>query len=165
MRPIVEKVLKSGLIDKAMVEYMEKTGMLPEGAADSVQEDALKDATKEHLATLTESLAVELEKEHAIRETHLDLERIRWPAVVDIWAVNADQSLEKSLVIELPAAMDRMGRYFFRFDDVKAEWFVPGYRIYRKTAGRETVHETILESQPLYINDVPICIQVTVMKA
>jgi len=164
MRPIVEKVLKSGLIDKAVVEYMEKTGMLPEGSTDSVQENALKDATKEHLSSLTESLAIELEKEHAIRETHLDLERIRWPAMVDIWAVNADQSLENSMIRDLPAAMDRMGRYFFRFEDVKMEWFVPGYRIYRKAAGGNVEHETIMESQSLYINDVPVCVQVSVMK-
>ena len=48
MSLIVEKVLRSGLVDRAMVEFMEKTGMLPEGSADTVpdEKNALKNALR-----------------------------------------------------------------------------------------------------------------------
>lgn len=156
MKPIVEKVLKSGLVDKATADMMESMGLLPEGASDVVNEDGLKGKTKEQLMAFAETIAVEVEKEHKIRETFLDLDRLRWPAVVRIHDIDA-----AVLRDELPALIDRQGRYYFRIQDVPKDLFVPGYRLTRKSPGDWQVLETIIESQVLYIEETPVCVQVS----
>jgi hypothetical protein len=160
MKPIVEKVLSSGLVDKATAQLMEQWGYLPEGSADKVNEDKLKDATQETLTKLAADLATEVEKEHALRETYLDLERLRWP-VTDISLKKPDEAEGSPLLAEkLVAVVDRMGRYFFRIQDVKQEWFVPGYFLVR-----ETGDEKVLQSQVLYVGEQGVCIQVTTDKS
>lgn len=159
MKPIVEKVLESGLVDRATAQLMEQWGYLPDGSADKVKEDALKGATQATLRDLANNLAVEVEKEHALRETYLDLERIRWPADVVGITIGSGE-VEVALAGKLPAVMDRMGRYYFRIQDVKEEWFVPGYILHREKA-----EEKILQSQVLYIGEQGVCIQVTTDRA
>jgi len=155
MKPIVEKVLSSGLVDKATAKMMETWGYLPEGAADKVNEDKLKNATLETLTNLANDLAVAVEQEHALRETYLDLERIKWPASIEgIYQPMAGQPVE--LARNLTAVVDRMGRYYFRIQDVAQEWFVPGYLLCHK--GR---NEKILQAQILYVGDQGVCMQVT----
>lgn len=181
LKPVQEKVLESGLVDKSVAELMEKWGLLPQGAAELVDQakvDALKNATKETLFKLADDLATEVEKEHALRETYLDLERLRWPAVVDILrppsgeeqAAADSQGLNISarvLVGDVDAVMDRMGRYYFRIQDVEEDWFVPGYVFSRKIKSRknplavEIRFETILQKQVLYTGEQKVCIQVT----
>jgi hypothetical protein len=152
---LVKKVLESGLVDKATAELMEVWGYLPDGAADLVKEDALKDATHEKVAALAKDLADELEKEHHLRETYLDLERLRWPASVCIY--KPDDTLIISGAVGL---MDRMGRYYFRIQDVDQAWFVPGYDLLRQTP-KGMVKEHIFQSQVLYLGRVGICVQVS----
>jgi hypothetical protein len=166
MKPIVTKVLESGLVDKATAQLMELWGYLPEGSVDQVNEDRLKGATHDTLKTLANDLAVEVEKEHAIRETYLDLERIRWP--VTIQGIYSPAIGQPNLVVGLvPAVMDRMGRYYFRIQDVNEKWFVPGHLIQRyatsKDDGTKTdfLSEKILHSQTLYIGEQGVCIQVS----
>lgn len=160
MKPIVEKVLASGLVDKATAQLMEQWGYLPDGAADKVNEDKLKGATQETLKALANDLAVEVEKEHALRETYLDLERLRWPA--SILSVSKPISAEEKEILasNLISVIDRMGRYYFRIQDVKQEWFVPGYTLLRQTG-----EEKILQSQVLYVGDQGVCVQVTTDKS
>lgn len=148
MKPLVEKILRSGLIDKATTELMEKYGMLEEGSSEQVNEDALKNATRERLEEITESLAEEVEREQALKETYLDLERLRWPVRVKI----GDR------LDILNALIDRQGRYYFRYQDAKLEWFTPGSPLYKGDAWRS---ETVLEAQLLYIEENPVAIQVT----
>jgi len=155
MKPIVEKVLSSGLVDKATAKMMEMWGYLPEGAADKVNEDKLKNATQETLTALANDLAIAVEQEHALRETYLDLERIKWPVSIDgIYQPMAGQPVE--VTGKLVAVVDRMGRYYFRIQDVKQEWFVPGYLLYIK--GRS---EKILQAQVLYVGSQGVCMQIT----
>jgi len=156
MKPLIEKVLESGLVDKATAKLMESWGYLPDGASDKVNEDKLKGATQETLTKLAGDLATEVEKEHALRETYLDLERLRWP-VTDISLKKPTSIDGPALLAErLVAVVDRMGRYFFRIQDVKEEWFVPGHYLVR-----ESGEEKILQSQVLYVGEQGVCIQVT----
>lgn len=166
MSEIVNKVLRSGLIDKHTAELMEQYGMLDPGAAETVNEDALKDATQGQMKKLAEELAVEVEREHKIRETYLDLERIRWPVHVTI-------SSRERTIITLSGVMDRHGRYFFRFQDVDPNWFVPGYLVEKRNVLPDVSHdvylipskEMIVEATPLYIDEKPVAFQVTTQAA
>lgn len=160
MKPIVEKVLASGLIDRSMVEYLEKLQMLPEGSADLVREDAFKNATRAHMIGLAEELAAEVEKEHRIRETSLDLASIRWPVVVDIYRPIPD-GLD-GVAHDVGGVIDRMGRLYFRVEDAAESWFVPGY-IIRRLSKKDAagVRSIILEKQLLYVGDEPICWQIS----
>lgn len=155
-KSLIDKVLESGLVDRGTAQLMELWGYLPDGSADKVNEDKLKNATQETLAKLANDLAVEVEKEHALRETYLDLERLKWP--VTIMCISKPVSAEERQILasDLVAVVDRMGRYYFRIQDVKEEWFVPGYSLERKTG-----IEKILQSQVLYIGEKGVCIQIT----
>jgi hypothetical protein len=157
-KSIIDKVLESGLVDKATAELMEHFGYIAPGSAEKVNEDKLKDSTKEHLTKLANELAVEVEKENALRETYLDLERIRWPVTINIIA-KGSTTLENGA--ELQGVMDRMGRYYFRIQDVDPSWFAPGF-IIRRSTPKGPVMETIWQSQTLYIGEVGVCVQVSV---
>jgi hypothetical protein len=161
MKPIVEKVLASGLVDKATAELMEKWGYLPEGSVDKVNEDKLKNATQETLKALANDLAIEVEKEHALRETVLDLERLKWPVSrISIFKPDPEPGEMVSYLAEdLVAMVDRMGRYFFRLQDVNKDWFVPGYHLRRGDPA--FAPETILQSQVLFIGEQGVCVQVS----
>lgn len=168
MKPIVEKILKSGLVDKHMAQMMEHWGNLPSGASELIPEDEdhLKKATKEQLDALVEDIGDEVAKLQAIKETQLDLDRIRWPVEVDQIATNTGEALARTL----KAVVDRMGRLYFRIQDVKEEWFVPGFVLHRQDNDKENVghllliQEEILESTVLYTGDSKVCVQVTVRK-
>lgn len=168
MKPIVEKVLKSGIVDRGMVELLERWGNLPEGASELINSESLKDATKQQLTKFAESLADEVAKEHILRETNLDLDRLKWPTTITIFP-KSDTPVrpgpEKG-AYNIPAVTDRMGRLYFRIEDVEEDWFIPGYRISRRVFDKKNkvsteVHETILECQPLFVGEHKIAVQVT----
>jgi hypothetical protein len=151
MKPIVEKVLKSGIVDRGMVELLERWGNLPEGSVELLNNETLKNATREQLQKFAEDLANEVSKAHDMRETNLDLDRLRWPVEVSV----LDQ-YKSCIADKVTAVIDRMGRYFFRVQDVKKEWFTPGFTIVRGNS-----KETILESDTLFIGSDAVAIQVT----
>lgn len=161
MNPLTEKVLRSGLIDKAMVELLEKSGSLPEGSTDKVKEDALKDASIGVLTRLADDMAVLMEREQKIRETYLDLKNLKWPAV--IWIGTSSGASRASG--PFTAMMDGMGRYFIRFQDAKKEDFVIGAPV-RRERGQEIVvdgpEEILSECQVLYVDQKPVCYQLSV---
>lgn len=164
MKPIIEKVLKSGLVDKHMVEMMEKFGQLPPGSVDLVREDALKDATKNQLYKLAEEIGNEVDKERTLRETQLDLDKVRWPALVN--QITTDKG--EALALQVPCVIDRMGRLYFRIQDVNEAWFVPGYTLTRTELDKTRVgylnefKDQIIESSVLYADSTPVCVQVSV---
>lgn len=165
MKPVVEKVLASGLVDKHTAALMERWGYLPEGASDKVNSDALKNATKAQLTKLAEEIGDEVAKENLLRETSLDLERLRWPTEVTIFNQKSE-----TIVYKLKGMIDRMGRLYFRSQDIKESWFVPGYTLRRSahdvnTGVEMVVREEILESGHLFIGDNPVAFQVTVRKS
>jgi hypothetical protein len=158
-KPIVRKVLESGLVDKATAAMLEQMGMLPSGASELVKEDRLKDATQGIVMHLAEELADAIEKEHVVRETALDLSRIRWPAYISI--SNPEGPSLSPIIDNLACVMDQMGRYYIRFTDANERWFVPGFVVRRPLHTNRISSEYITESQKLYIGDKPICFQVS----
>ncbi|SRR5258708_1641678 len=162
MKPIVEKVLSSGLVDKSTAILLEQWGYLPNGASDKVNEDALVNKTRETMEKLAEDLANEIEKEHHIRESALDLERLRWPVTASI--LRYPSGTREQIAYKIPGLIDRMGRYYFRIQDVEESWFVPGYFIatYSEPNSKYS-EEVIAEKQVLYIDEIPVCVQVSVL--
>lgn len=162
LKPIVKTVLESGLVEKHQIEMMERWGFLDPGAAELVKEDKLQNATREQLTKLAEEIGTEVDKARTLRETQLDIDRLRWPTIVSI-KKDASGGFEQ-VAYKITALIDRMGRLYFRSQDVDKSWFVPGYIICREVAsGDRLIHknETILESGPLYVDDSVVCIQVT----
>ena len=152
-KALVEKILRSGLVDKATAALMEQWGYLEPGSAEKANEGALKNATKDTLNKLAEDLAGEVEREYVLKETHLDLERIRWPVTVSTIRNSQGDEVAKNV----SAVIDRMGRYYFRAQDANPDWFVPGF-VFERLNG---LSETVLEKQILFINETPVCIQVS----
>lgn len=156
MKPLMEKVLKSGLVEKHTAEMMERWGFLQPESSELVNQDALQGATKEQLHKLAEEIGNEVEKERTLRETQLDLDKIRWPTEVSIYPGNGIPTTIKGI----QAVIDRMGRLYFRIQDVKKEWFIPGQCISRKVSGKD-VDERIIEVDVLYVGDQQVCVQVS----
>lgn len=161
MKELTKKVLESGLVDQKTVELMEKWGTLPEGSAELAKDPKLKDATKADLLKFAEEIGYEVEKRAKLHESMLDLDKIRWPTSVSVHMLRGDRSdLNHSALVadSVSCVIDRMGRFYFRFQDVDSRWFVPGYLIRRHNAAQM---EEILESDVLYIGEQPVCVQVT----
>jgi hypothetical protein len=159
MSELKEKMLRSGIIDKHTAILLEKYELIQEGESDKVPEgDPLKTATKDQLSSLVDELDNEIDKEARIRETMLDLDKIRWHTKVIVWEntvkVTGDRPID--------CVIDRQGRYYFRIQDVNEKWFVPGRRLIREGF---TNHEMILEATPLYVGDQVVCVQVTTQAA
>jgi len=155
---VIERVLKSGMVDKHTTALMERWGMLPEGSSDTAPEASRKRA-REQLSRLAEELEEEIEKEVSLRETKLDLDRLRWPVEVDVF--HGDR--EQARFLSLKGVTDRMGKYYFRAEDVRFEDAIaPGMWIVLRTGGAPEEPEEVLEVQPLYVGEAVVCLQVTV---
>jgi hypothetical protein len=166
MKPLTEKILKSGLVDKHMAQMLEKWGNLPEGASELIPDsNPFKDATKEQLIKFGEEIGDEVEKARILKESQLDLDRLRWPTKVSLY-----NEKEELILSQQPALIDRMNRLYFRMEDIKEEWFVPGYRLRRDRNDLDhpgcvkPVDSRIMESTVLYADDQPVCLQVSSQK-
>lgn len=162
MSAVVDKVIRSGLVDKAVIEMLEKVGALPEGSSDKVKEDALKGATTDALHKLADEMSVLMERESKIRETFLDLKNLKWPVTFSI-----KKNVNDVPFVQLTGLRDQAGRYFIEFRGPKKEWLTPGYiiEIFTFSGGNEApVHtlEEITESQILYEGKIPVCYQISV---
>ncbi len=165
MKTFTQKMLQSGLIDRHTALMLEKWGSLPNGSTEIIKDDALRNATKAQLIRLAEELETEMDRLESLKEMQFDLKDLRWSTEVSILSPDNIQ-----IAYKVPAVIDRLGRFYFRIQDVDPDWFIPGFRVNRETvnrangAAREIVIEEILESTPLYVDDEPICIQVMVHK-
>jgi hypothetical protein len=154
-----EKILSSGLVDRHTAEMLERWGYLQPNDAERVDEDALKDATQNQLYKLAEDIAEVIDRDKVIRETNLDLKRLKWPTVVSIF--NSSLKMEVTIAENIDALIDSLGRLYFRIQDIDPDWFVPGYIIERQTS-RGPVRETVTEASTLYTGEDPIAFQVSV---
>lgn len=156
MSELTKRILESGLVDEATAELMEHWGALPEGSADLAKgkSEALAKATKATLTKLAEKIGSEADTVRRLRETVLDLNQIKWPTEVNVFGPDGEVARHVVCVI------DRMGRFFFRPQDVKKEWFVPGF-VLRRTENTKMPEETILEVSELFIGDQVVAIQVS----
>lgn len=168
MSTLTDKILASGLIDKALTGILEQWGYLPSGSSDKVNETELVNASRTKLIDLAESLEQELTEAYKIKESALDLERLKWPVTVDIVTERDNSTVLVAGLI--PAVVDRYGKYYFRVTDNKDSDFplIPGNfivsNVYKDGEYRK-VRCTITDVTTLYNDDEPICIQVTTEKA
>ncbi len=144
-----------------MVKLLERWGNLPEGSTELLKNDTLQNATRAHLEQFAADLADEVASE--LKETNLDLDKLRWPVMVAI----RDQ-YKSQIAYDVSAVIDRMGRYFFRAQDVDTSWFIPGFTLIRdgkKDRGMTRVeYETILEATTLFSGEQAVAIQVSTSK-
>lgn len=160
LKPIQKTILKSGLIDKHMAQILERWGNLPPGSADLVNDDALKNATREQLTKLAEEIG-EIVEDTKLKETALDLNALRWPVLIG--RIFSSKGNSTTIIkTGITAVVDRMGRLYFRAQDVKEEWFVPGYYIEREVHG-DQVRDQIREVSPLFVGDQVVAYQVSLL--
>jgi hypothetical protein len=160
MSDLTKKILESGLVDETTAKLMERWGYLPEGSADlavgkaeALERASVEKDTREVLTKMAERIGVEVDALRKTRETMLDLSHLRWPATVMI------KSTEGLMHVDSIAALiDRMGRFYFRPQDVDLKWLVPGYRILQFPSMKE---ETILEVTEIYVGDSVAAVQVS----
>ena len=156
MKELTKQILESGLVDEATAALMEKWGTLPEGSTELTKNKDLESATREELMKLGQRLGDALDKERRLKETMLDLNQLRWPTSVNIFDENASHEVARYVT----CVIDRMGRFYFRPQDVKREWFVPGY-VFCRTENTKMPAETILEVSELFVGDQVAAIQVS----
>jgi len=140
--------------------------LLPKNSTSVVNEETLKNATREQLLKLTEELANVVVEHQKVRETSLDINKLKWPTIIEI-VVNRENSSPKAVITkQIPALIDTVGRLFIRYDEVKESWFRPGFILERKAHKgvdkKITITEVILESDIFYVGEKPVCIQLTV---
>ena len=107
MKPIVEKMLKSGLVSKHTAMLMEKWGTLDRGASELVGQDDLRKASEETLLQFAEELDTLVEEERrSIHETRLTIE-VGKPFLI--------RPLPNSALITAGTVvfMDEMGNFIF----------------------------------------------------
>lgn len=156
MNELTSKILASGLVDEAMAKIMEHWGYLPEGMSELVHKAELTNATREQLIAFAEKVGDEVDKARRLKETMLDLNQLRWPVETTVY----DEKLGEVFTDAKSALIDRMGRYYFRPQDITTAQLVPGRRLFRK--GGPLDGETILEVTELFVDDQVAAIQVSV---
>lgn len=164
MNPVVEKILESGLIDKAAVELLEKSGALPEGSSQKVSEtmlDASRATLRQFADDLFDLIEKEQEKAGQLRETVLDLGSLRWPVDLALQAKSEDTGLYRTQLF-LKAMVDHQGHYYIRTQDVALHDLVPGRHLVRYHESNKIIREVIDSAIELYLNDKQICFLVTV---
>lgn len=118
---LTKTMLESGLVDKGMAKLMEKWGYLPDGATQYIGDAKFQEATRAALADHIEEV---VEKTRDLRETKLDLDRMKWPIEVEIRGPKA--MADKAFIWSGTALVDALGRFYFRAQDVDLDWFVAG---------------------------------------
>lgn len=106
MKPIVEKILKSGLVSKHTAALMEKWGSLEPGAADMVGEEDLREASEETLKKFAEDIEelIESDRQEMI-ETRMSID-VNEPMLV---YTEYPDGIKKTVVVY----KDVMGNYIF----------------------------------------------------
>lgn len=157
MSDLSKKILESGLIDEATAEMMEKWGVLDAGEADLAKKATLKNATREQLIQFADEIGEEVDRQRRLKETMLDLNQLRWPIQVRLGGEGGDQ-----ITGPITALVDRMGRYYFRPQDVTDRSFlVPGRALVTFPDGNAKT-DVILEVTELFIGEDVAAIQVSV---
>lgn len=155
MKDLSKRILESGLVDETTALMMEKWGVLEEGASDLTKKEELKNATREQLMKFADEVADKVDEDRRLRETMLDLNQLRWHVPVKL----AAKDIGLFHVDPISALVDRMGRYYFRPQDVDRAWLVPGHLIVGQgMAGKDVV---MLEVTDLFIGDQVAAIQVS----
>lgn len=121
MKPLVRKILESGLVSKHTAKMMEHWGWLEEGASDLASKSLMERDTKVLLSKLAEDIGDLLEDEYKIRETRLDhnVRRSLSVRVPDGRVVDADEDYMGHLIILVGVGIGR-GDVLYSSDGVVA---------------------------------------------
>lgn len=170
MSELTDKILKSGLVDEATAQLMERWGYLPEGAAELTKHEELKNATREKLVEFAEAVGEEVDKHRRLKETMLDLNQLRWPVLIKSIRGQTELGRQAWLTGGITAVVDRMGRYYFRPQDIQPGWLVPGNTLEfdkNDTTSRRILFmtQTILEVTELFVGEDVAAIQVSATEA
>lgn len=157
MNTLSKLMLESGLIDEAMAKMFQRYGIIDETASEATKRSSMESATRDELVRFADRVEEEVEKRRKIRESMLDLNQIRWPVMVSIY--DGDKYLA-----QITGVIDRLGRYYFRAQDVKRAWFSPGFTFFRVEHSGDIGREAILEVTELSIGEEVAAIQVSTKK-
>jgi len=106
MKPIVEKILKSGLVSKHTAALMERWGSLEPGSVEMVGEEDLREASEETLTKFAEDIEELIESDRQeVLETRLSID-VSDPMLV---STEYPDGIKKSIVV----FKDMMGNYIF----------------------------------------------------
>lgn len=176
MKPVTQKLLELQLLSTDIIKSMENWGALPKGSSENLGHFFDKPVST-NLYKLMKDLEDLLDQELEVHETNPDLANLKWPIEVTIYSQMPDnldevpphirKSYFKGRVL---AVRDIAGKFYCRIEDVKEDWFVPGYKLTFDYCNPDLGSlilkswETISERQILYVDDVPVCIKVTTLK-
>lgn len=147
MKPIVEKILKSGLVSKHTAALMERWGTLDPGSADMVGEEDLREASEETLTKFAEDIEELIESDRQeMLETRLSID-VSEPVLV---STKYPDGHKKSIVV----FKDMMGNYLF-----PPEVFVKEDMIFSTSDGAEWVVDEVAQ---LFKSDMKYATQVKV---
>jgi len=161
MKPIVEKILKAGLVDKHTTQLMEKWGQIDRGASDLVGADDLKKASEESLTQFAEEVEMLIEKDREeLRETRLAIQvgepmLVEWTSKI-IGAPSFSGDIHMNHNHKIVVFKDNAGNFIFPL--LEKNSIYPGAAFQTKDGERWE----ILDSSVLYIGEQPYAIQVSV---
>jgi hypothetical protein len=147
MKPIVKKIIESGLVDRHAVQLMEKWGQVDRGASDLVGRQDLRAATETSLTKFAEEVEGLIEQDREeVRETKLAIQ-VGSPIL-------ATYGGQKIVLFR-----DNMGNFLF---PLTAEGqIIPG-SLFQTT---DDVSWVVLSSEKLFVGDQPYTIQVQASRA
>ena len=147
MKPIVEKILKSGLVSKHTAALMERWGSLEAGAVEMVGEEDLREASEEALVRFAEDIDTLIESDrHRLLETRMAID-LSSPLLA---TTEYPDGIKKTIVL----FKDPMGHYLF-----PTEVFVKEDMLFTMSDGVEWVVDEVVK---LFKGDVHYATQVKV---
>lgn len=137
MKPLIEKILKSGLIDKNTAKMFERWGTLGPEVTDLVEKEKV---TKETLNEFVEQISELLDAEQAVmRETRLEVQ-VRPPVSIYCPRLGADFS----------GVEDQMGRYIIG----PYKKVIPGDVLFINVGGERGELQHLNKTDASYVQDV-----------
>jgi hypothetical protein len=148
MKPIVRKIIESGLVDCHAVQTMERWGQIDRGSSELVGKNDIRTATKKTLTKFAEDIDELLEQDReTARETRLVIQL--GEPLLATWQTGGTVVLFK----------DEMNNFMFPLQEEQN--IHPG-AVFRTTDGAEW---QILSKEMLFVDDQPYTIQVLAEKA
>lgn len=163
MNTVVEKIIESGLIDKTVIQLLEKSGAVPEGTSDLVKGNMLnasRATLREFADELYDLISKENNKAAQLRETVLDLKSLSWPVDLSLQSKSDETGLFKTRCF-LKAMIDHQGKYYIRVTDADTKELVPGNHLVRYHESNKILREVITEVREMYLDDKQVCFMVT----
>lgn len=158
MKPIVQKIIESGLVDRHAVQLMEKWGQIDRGASELVGTKDLRAATETSLTQFAEEIEDLIDRDREeLRETRLAIQ-VGEPILAQ-WMYAQTESSDGAKVSmyvggKIVLFRDNMGNFMF---PLSAEGQVYPGAVFQTN---DETRWTILRSEKLYVGDHPYTIQV-----